>query len=182
MKSFLRACQATLAGIGIAAIVYCISNPWPIGMSEETDWMWNLAVLPIWGILGGFFTWLPWEFLELYRRCKEYVAASPKEQPELAVRPLPSHAVSALVMSTATALGALYGLQQLGWYETIWWTVFTVVLLVLAAMLTQFLLLGAFPRPDLMAELEASSKKPVLMGQSAEFPTMEQHKRSGKFI
>ena len=83
-------------------------------------------------------------------------------------------------LTALTALIALCALLD----TTVGWTVgiAMVLLLLVSAGIVYFAFIPTPPTPpNLWDLLEAASKKPVLMGQSASFPSEDEHKRSGKF-
>jgi hypothetical protein len=181
-KPILKGWQSTLLAVVVVSAVYCFVNP-PAGDEiEQAEWMWNLAALAIWGSLGACFAGLNWYLIELCRRGRQYIRASREEQDRLSKQPLPSHPVSVLVLSAITALVALCALQNYGWATTVAWTAGIVIAEVFCVGLVEELVVAAIPKRNLLfEELEAAANTSILMGQSARFPTEEDHKRSGKF-
>lgn len=185
-KAFLTRSQSAALGIGLIVGVFVFLNPWPLGESQETEWMWEVGTLAIWGVVGAIIASRICFLIGFYERAKQLNRTSSKaEQNKLLLQhckePIPYSPVCVLLMSAAAAVGSLC-LLQYGWDTLIFWTIGGPIILFFCEIAAEVWISDLLPRRELFLDaLEASGKRSVLMGESARFPNEEQHKRSGKF-
>jgi hypothetical protein len=179
--------QSAALGIGLAVVVFAFISPWPIGEAEETEWVWKVGMLAIWGVLGAIVASRICFLIGFYRRVKELNRAPSKaEQNKVLLwhcdELIPYSPVGILLMTSAAAVGSLYFLQQCGWDTVIFSTVAGPISLFFCELAAELWIIDLLPHRDLFLDaLEASGKRSMLMGESARFPTENEHKRSEKF-
>jgi hypothetical protein len=175
-KPILKPWQSVLLALATVSVVAVLADP--------DDWGWDVVALIICGGVGGFFTREIWYLIEFGRRIRLYARVSVEERSVLlklwSQRPLPLHPICILIVTAVTALGGLSAARNYDWAATMAITAVIAVCLLVPLLIRYWNICDSFERntPDPIAE---TRKKSVLMGQSANFPTEEEHKRSGKF-
>jgi hypothetical protein len=175
-KPILKPWQSVLLALATVSVAAMLAHP--------DDWGWDVVAFIIWGGIGGFFTREIWFLIEFKRRLRLYVRASVEERRVLlklwSQRPLPLHPICILVVTAITALGGLNAARNYDWDVTMAITAVVALGLLILLQIRYCNLCDSFER-NTSNPLDATGKKSVLMGQSANFPTEDEHKRSSKF-